>query len=250
MKRCPCRGEWMIERFRKFQWMITKYLAPFVLSCQYSCWHKFFIVKLLFQSFNEIMSFSFNRVYNQALFIFLREFSYKNSRIHLWSLAWSHRRNSSLVLKSISLLEFWKIDLVFWFQKIIWCLFINDIFNILLVEWQVNQATPSLRWLNYKPKEKKRKKWINTLTLWLSNHVFLNVWIMVCSTLVAHDLWNSSLQRPNYHIGWGQSLLILTACAWNEERPSLLFLSRSEISTSLAIPFWAWIIFLSWKNPD
>jgi hypothetical protein len=30
----------------------------------------------------------------------------------------------------------------------------------------------------------------------------------------------------------------------------LLFLSRSEINTSLAIPFWAWIICLSWKNPD
>ena len=91
-------------------------------------------------------------------------------------------------------------------------------------------------------------KWINTLTPWLLNHVFLNVWIMVCSELVAHDPWNASLQRPNQHIGWGQSLLILTACAWNEERPSLLFLSRSEISTSLEIPFWAWIIFLSWKK--
>jgi len=88
----------------------------------------------------------------------------------------------------------------------------------------------------------KKKKEINTLTPWLLNHVFLNVWIMVCSELVAHDPWNASLQRPNQHTGWGQSLLILTACAWNEERPYLLFLSRSEISTSLAIPFWAWII--------
>jgi len=97
-------------------------------------------------------------------------------------------------------------------------------------------------------KKRKRKKWINTLTPWLLNHVFLNVWIMVCSELVAHDLWNASLQRPNHHTGWGQSLLILTACAWNEERSSLLFLSLSEISTSFAIPFLAWIIFLSWKQ--
>jgi len=137
--------------------------------------------------------------------------------------------------------------------KIIWCLFKNHIFNILLVVWQVNQATPSLRWLNYKQKKmkkkrKEKKKWINTLTPWLLNHVFLNVWIMVCSEIVAHDLWNASLQKPNHHIGWEQSLLILTACVWNEERLSLLFLSRSEISISLAIPFWAWIIFLSWKK--
>jgi len=58
-----------------------------------------------------------------------------------------------------------------------------------------------------------------------------------------------SLQRPNHYTGRGQSLLILTACAWNEEMPSLLFLSRSEISKSLTIPFLAWIIFLSWKIP-
>ena len=113
----------------------------------------------------------------------------------------------------------------------------------------MNQATPSLRWLNYKPrKKKKKKKWINTLTSWLLNHVFLNVWIMVCSELVAHDSLNASLQRPNHHTRWGQSLLIIVACAWNEKRPSLLFLSCSEISTSLAIPFWAWIIFLSKKK--
>ena len=41
----------------------------------------------------------------------------------------------------------------------------NDIFDILLIEWQVNQATPSLRWLNYKQKkcekEKERKKEMN-----------------------------------------------------------------------------------------
>jgi len=99
-----------------------------------------------------------------------------------------------------------------------------------------------------KKKRKEKKKWINTLTPRLLNHVFLNVWIMVCSELVAHDPWNTSLQRSNHHTWRGQSLLIIVACAWNEERPSLLFLSLSEISTSFAIPFWAWIIFLSWKQ--
>jgi len=109
----------------------------------------------------------------------------------------------------------------------------------------VNQATPSMRWLNYKPKrKKKKKKRINTLTPLLLNHVFLNVWIMVCSELVAHNSWNASLQRINHHIIRGQSLLIIAACAWNEERLSLLFLSRSKISTSLANPFWVWIIYL------
>jgi len=68
---------------------------------------------------------------------------------------------------------------------------------------------------------------------------------MVYSELVAHDSWNASLRRPNHHTGWGQSLFILIACARNEERPSLLFLSRSEISTSLATPFWAWMVFFS-----
>jgi len=146
--------------------------------------------------------------------------------------------------KSVSLFEFWKkIDLAFWFQKIIWCLFKNDIFDILLVEWQVNQATPSLRWLNYKNNCEKKKR-INTLTPLLLNHVFLNVWIMVCSELVAHNSRNASLQRINHHIIRGQSLLIIAACAWNEKRLSLLFLSRSKISTSLANPFWAWRIYL------
>ena len=128
-------------------------------------------------------------------------------------------------------------------SKIIWCLFKNDIFDILLVEWQVNKQL--LHRGDQTLKRKRKKKWINTLTPWLLNNVFLNVWIMVCSELVAHNSWNASLQRLNHLIRWGQSLLITAACTWNEERPSLLFLSRSEISTSLAIPFWAWIIFLS-----
>jgi hypothetical protein len=92
----------------------------------------------------KIMSLSFNCVYDQALFIFLREFSYKDSQTHLWSLAQSHRRNSSLLPKSV---PYWSFEKKNWsrilISKIIWCLFKNDIFDILLVEWQVNQATPS-----------------------------------------------------------------------------------------------------------
>ena len=66
-------------------------------------------------------------------------------------------------------------------------------------------------------------------SLWLLRHVVLNVWIMVCSELIAHRLTKCiSLQRPNHHIGRGQSLLILTVCVWNEERLSLLFLSYSK----------------------
>jgi hypothetical protein len=71
----------MIERFQKFQSMIAKCLAPLCVHGPI-CLHKFFVVELLFQSFNEIMSLSFNLVYDQVLFIFLGEFSYKNSRIH------------------------------------------------------------------------------------------------------------------------------------------------------------------------
>jgi len=92
-------------------------------------------------------------------------------------------------------------------------------------------------------------KWMNTLTPWLLNHVFLNVWIMVRSELVAHDPWNASLQRSNHHTWRGQSLLIIVACLWNEERPSLLFLSRFWNKYIPCDPFfWAWIIFLSWKQ--
>jgi hypothetical protein len=110
----------------------------------------------------KIMSLSFKRVYDQALFTFLTEISYNNSRIHFWWLAWSHRLNSSLYQNQFPYWSFKKNWSCILFPKIIWCLFKNYIFNILLVEWQVNQATPSLRWLNYKQKycekEKKRKK--------------------------------------------------------------------------------------------
>lgn len=134
--------------------MITKCLAPLCVIMPVFIAQDVVISSLLLNFFSKvsmkIMSLSFNRVYNQALFIFLREFSYKNSQTHLWSLVRPHRRNSSLLPKSVSLLEFWKKN---WscilIPKIIWCLFKNHIFNVLLVEWQVNQATPSLRWLNY-----------------------------------------------------------------------------------------------------
>jgi hypothetical protein len=112
----------------------------------------------------------------------------------------------------------------------------------------MNQATPSLRWLNSEPKC-KNKKWTVILTPWLLSHVVLNLWIMVCSELIAHRLMKCiSLQRPNHHIRRGQSLLILTACVWNEKRLSLLFLSHSKKGISLAVPFWAWIIFFHEKS--
>ena len=128
--------------------------------------------------------------------------------------------------------------------KIIWYLFKNYIFNILLVEWQVNQATPSLRWLNYIYK----KKWINTLTPWLLNHVFLNVWIMVCSW--TRYSWPMKCIFANTKTSyWMRSKFIdLNYLRLKWGKATLLFLSRSEISTSLAIPFWAWIIFLSWNK--
>jgi len=57
----------------------------------------------------------------------------------------------------------------------------------------------------------------------------LNVWLMVGNELIGHRFVKCiPLQRPNHHIGRDQSLLILTACVWNEERPSLLFLSHSK----------------------
>jgi len=122
------------EKFQKFRTMIAKCLAPLCVHNP-RCWHKFFVVKFLFQSFNEIMSLSFNHVYAQALFIFLREFSYKNSRVHLWSLAWSHLISCTKIHFPIGVLKDWSGILI---PKIIWCLFKNHIFNILLVEWQVN----------------------------------------------------------------------------------------------------------------
>lgn len=133
--------------------MITKCLAPLCVIMPVFIAQDV-ISSLLLNFFSKvsmkIMSLSFNRVYNQALFIFLREFSYKNSQTHLWSLVRPHRRNSSLLPKSVSLLEFWKKKLILHFDSENNLMFIqNHIFNVLLVEWQVNQATPSLRWLNY-----------------------------------------------------------------------------------------------------
>jgi hypothetical protein len=67
---------------------------------------------------------------------------------------------------------------------------------------------------------------LHTITLEPS---ILNVCIMICSELVAHELTKCiSLQRPNHHTRRGQSLLILTACAWNEKMSHFLFLSHSK----------------------
>jgi hypothetical protein len=41
----------------------------------------------------------------------------KNSQIHFWSLVWSYRRDSLILLKSFPSMKFWKIKLAFWFQK-------------------------------------------------------------------------------------------------------------------------------------
>ena len=93
-----------------------------------------------------------------------------------------------------------------------------------------------------KRRKKKKKKWINTLTPWLSNHLFLNVWIMVCSELVAHDplkcifakIKPSHLTRSKFidhsclRLKWGKAIFVIPFTFWNT--------------------FWAWIIFLSWKK--
>jgi hypothetical protein len=81
----------MTERFQKFQSMIANCLAPLCvimpMFIAQDIGIRSLLLNLFFQSFNEIMSLSFNCVYDQALFIFLREFPFKNSQIHLCSLA-------------------------------------------------------------------------------------------------------------------------------------------------------------------
>jgi len=67
--------------------------------------------------------------------------------------------------------------------------------------------------------------------------------------LLLINSWNAFLCKSlNHHTRRGQSLLNLTACAWNKKRPSLFFLSHSKINISPAVLFWAWINFLSWKS--
>ena len=135
------------EWFQKFQLMIAKCLAPLYVIMPVFIAQDVVISSLLLNFFSKlsmkIMSLSFNRVYDQSLFTFLREFSYKDSQTHLWSLARSHRRNSSLLPKSVPYWSFEKNWSGILISKIIWCLFKNNIFDILPVEWQVNQATPS-----------------------------------------------------------------------------------------------------------
>ena len=108
------------EWFQKFQLMIAKCLAPLYVIMPVFIAQDVVISSLLLNLFSKvsmkIMSLSFNRVYDQALFIFLRKFSYKDSQTHFWSLTRSHRRNSFLLPKSVSLLEFWK-KLILYFDS-------------------------------------------------------------------------------------------------------------------------------------
>jgi len=67
--------------------MITECLAPLYVIMLVVIAQDVVISSLLLNFFSKvsmkIMSFSFNRVYDQALFIFFREFSYKDSQTHL-----------------------------------------------------------------------------------------------------------------------------------------------------------------------
>jgi len=111
----------------------------------------------------------------------------------------------------------------------------------------MNQTTPSLRWLNSKPKYMNRKMNSHPHTMTLESGV-LNVYIIVCSGFVIHRLMKCiSSQSLNHHTGRDQSLLILTVCVWNKERLFLLSLSHSKRNISLVVSFLAWINFLSWK---
>jgi hypothetical protein len=105
--------------------------------------------------------------------------------------------------------EFWKIKLAFWFQK--WFdVYLKQHFDIPFVEWQMNQATPSLRWSNSKPKYISRKMNSHPHIMTLKPSV-LNICIMVCSGFIAHGLMKCiSLQSANHHTRRDQSLLILT----------------------------------------
>jgi hypothetical protein len=134
--------------------------------------------------------------------------------------------------KSFFPMEFWKIKLVFLFQN-----WINVYFEIILIERQMNQATPSLRWLNSKQKYMNRKMSSHPHTMTLEPNVLI-ICIMVCSGFIIHRLMKCiSLQSPNHYTRRDQSLLILTVCAWNEEMPSLLSFSYSKMNISLVISF-------------
>jgi hypothetical protein len=128
---------------------------------------------------------------------------------------------------------------------------LKQYFDIIFVEWQMNQVTPSLRWLNSKLKYMNRKKMNShphTMTL---EPGVLNVCIMVCSGSVVHKLMKCIfLQSPNHHTGRDQSLLILTVYAWNEERSSLLSLSHSKNERIPCGPFLSQNKFSFMKNPD
>ena len=53
---------------------------------------------------------------------------------------------------------------------------------------------------------------------------------------MTHKTW--SLANPNTYAGCGQSLLVLTDLAWNEERPPLIFLSLFK-KLSFVVLIWA-----------
>jgi len=65
-------------------------------------------------------------------------------------------------------------------------------------------------------------------------------------TKPSHWMRSKFIDLNCLRLKWRKAIFVIPFTFWN--RPSLLFLSRSEISTSFAIPFWAWIIFLSWKK--
>ena len=172
------------------------------------------------------------------------------SQIHLCSLAWSYRLSSFLLPRSFLLMELLKIELAFWFQN--WFdVYLKQHFDILLVEWEMNQATPSSRRLNSKPKYmdiKNMNSHPHTMTL---EPGVLNICIMVCSGSVVHRLMKCiSLQSPKHHIRWDQSLLILIIYAWIEKRPSLLSLSHSKNECILCGPFLSRNKFSFMKNPN
>jgi hypothetical protein len=103
----------------------------------------------------------------------------------------------------------------------------------------MNQATPSLEWLNSKPRYENRKMNGHPHTMTLESGV-LNICIMICSGLIVYSLIKCiSLQSPNHFTERDKSLLILTACDWNEKRSSLLSLSRSKMNISLLVFFLA-----------
>jgi hypothetical protein len=110
------------------------------------------LLNLFSKGLMKIMSLPFNRVYDQAYHFFWESFLIKTHK-HIFEALCN--LIDAICLFYQNQFSYWSFEKK-WscilIPKIIWCLFKNHIFNILLVEWQVNQATSSLRWLNYKQK--------------------------------------------------------------------------------------------------